>query len=172
MQRESSRESTQTGYESLTKKHFSGAVTCGNPKPVAIYKNHQHTCVMRNLVSLSGSLPFSLERIISSMSPWSFSITTNTFSGVSNMHSRFTMPKWRKPWQRVVRGERRGQIMSNVWKMGWMNLVWKGEKEKPNAAETFNTGEGCHGRAIKCVWTASKSKCLHLLVNHTDFHSH
>ncbi|TNN45686.1 hypothetical protein EYF80_044115 [Liparis tanakae] len=47
---------------------------------------------MRNLVRRSGSRPFSLERIISSMSPCSFSITTNTFSGVSNMHSRFTMP--------------------------------------------------------------------------------
>lgn len=59
---------------------------------------------MRNLVSLSGSLPFSLERIISSMSPWSFSITTNTFSGVSNIHSRFTMPRWRKLWQRKEGG--------------------------------------------------------------------
>ncbi len=59
------------------------------------------TCVMRNLVSLSGSRPFSLDRIISSMSPWSFSITTNTFSGVSNMHSRFTIPKCRRLWERM-----------------------------------------------------------------------
>lgn len=66
-----------------------------------------HTCVMRNFVSLSGSLPFSLERIISSMSPWSFSITTNTFSGVSNIHSRFTMPRWRRLWERE---ERRAEL--------------------------------------------------------------
>lgn len=150
----------------------SGMVTCGNPKPGVICTNHHRTCVMRNLVSLSGSLPFSLERIISSMSPWSFSITTNTFSGVSNMHSRFTMPKWRKPWRRVVRGKRTGQVMSNVWKIGWINLVWRAEKGKPNAGETFNTREGCHVRAIKCVWTTSKSKCLHLLVNYIDFYSH
>ncbi|TNN83065.1 hypothetical protein EYF80_006672 [Liparis tanakae] len=39
-----------------------------------------------------GSLLFSLDRIISSMSPCSFSMTTNTRSGVSNMHSRFTIP--------------------------------------------------------------------------------
>lgn len=68
-----------------------------------ILLGHIHTCVMRNLVSLSGNLPFSLERIISSMSPCSFSITTNTFSGVSNIHSRFTMPRWRKLWERDQR---------------------------------------------------------------------
>lgn len=56
----------------------------------------QRTCVMRNLVRRSGSRPFSLDRIISNMSPCSFSITTNTFSGVSNMHSRFTIPGCRR----------------------------------------------------------------------------
>lgn len=50
------------------------------------------TCVTRNLVIRSGSLLFSLDRIISSMSPCSFSMTTNTRSGVSNIHSRFTIP--------------------------------------------------------------------------------
>lgn len=52
------------------------------------------TCVTRNLVMRSGSLPFSLDSIISNMSPWSFSMTTKTRSGVSNMHSRLTMPGW------------------------------------------------------------------------------
>lgn len=52
------------------------------------------TCVTRNLVIRSGSLLFSLDRIISSMSPCSFSMTTKTRSGVSNMHSRLTMPGW------------------------------------------------------------------------------
>lgn len=87
-----------------------------------------HTWVMRNLVSLSGSLPFSLERIISSMSPWSFSITTNTFSGVSNMHSRFTMPRWRKLWDKDQRGGKgvgeRGhqECYENCFKKkGWMS---------------------------------------------------
>lgn len=55
--------------------------------------------MMRNLVRRSGSRPFSLERIISNMSPCSFSITTNTFSGVSNMHSRFTIPGCRRLWR-------------------------------------------------------------------------
>ena len=54
--------------------------------------------MMRNLVRRSGSRPFSLERIISSMSPCSFSITTNTFSGVSNIHSRLTIPGCRRLW--------------------------------------------------------------------------
>lgn len=40
----------------------------------------------------SGSRLFSLDRIISSMSPCSFSMTTNTRSGVSNMHSKLTIP--------------------------------------------------------------------------------
>lgn len=52
------------------------------------------TWVIKNFVILSGNLPFSLDKIISSMSPWSFSITTNTLSGVSNMHSKFTTPGW------------------------------------------------------------------------------
>lgn len=89
-----------------------------------------HTWVMRNLVSLSGSLPFSLERIISSMSPWSFSITTNTFSGVSNMHSKFTMPRWRKLWDKDQRGGRGvGEREHQEWyencfkKKGWMKNV-------------------------------------------------
>lgn len=75
---------------------------------------HIHTCVMRNLVSLSGSRPFSLERIISSMSPCSFSITTKTFSGVSNMHSRFTIPRWRKLWENGSKEEETGKLGS-VW---------------------------------------------------------
>lgn len=58
----------------------------------------RRTWVMRNLVRRSGSRPFSLERIISSMSPCSFSITTNTFSGVSNIHSRLTIPGCRRLW--------------------------------------------------------------------------
>lgn len=62
------------------------------------------TWVMRNLVRRSGSRPFSLDRIISSMSPCSFSITTNTFSGVSNMHSRFTIPGCRRLWSGVRGG--------------------------------------------------------------------
>lgn len=57
------------------------------------------TWVTRNLVSRSGSRLFSLDRIISSISPWSFSMTTNTRSGVSNMHSRFTMPGWCRFWR-------------------------------------------------------------------------
>lgn len=85
-----------------------------------------HTCVMRNLVSLSGNLPFSLERIISSMSPCSFSITTNTFSGVSNIHSRFTMPRWRKLWERggseqEEKGRRRRNRM--IWKLFWQSRL-------------------------------------------------
>lgn len=59
------------------------------------------TCVTRNLVIRSGSLLFSLDRIISSMSPCSFSITTNTRSGVSNMHSKLTMPGWCRFWGRT-----------------------------------------------------------------------
>lgn len=50
------------------------------------------TCETRNLVMRSGSRLFSLDRIISSMSPCSFSMTTNTRSGVSNMHSKLTIP--------------------------------------------------------------------------------
>lgn len=57
------------------------------------------TWVTRNLVSRSGSRLFSLDKIISSISPWSFSMTTNTRSGVSNMHSRFTMPGWCRFWR-------------------------------------------------------------------------
>lgn len=67
-----------------------------------------HTWVMRNLVRRSGSRPFSLERISSSMSPCSFSITTNTFSGVSNMHSRFTIPGCRRLWGGVWGGAGQG----------------------------------------------------------------
>lgn len=69
-----------------------------SPPPPGGAKTHgvQRTCVIRNLVRRSGSRPFSLERIISNMSPCSFSITTNTFSGVSNMHSRFTIPGCRR----------------------------------------------------------------------------
>lgn len=52
------------------------------------------TCVTRNLVRRSGSRLLSLDRIISNMSPCSFSMTTNTRSGVSNMHSRLTIPGW------------------------------------------------------------------------------
>lgn len=52
------------------------------------------TCMTRNLVRRSGSRLFSLDKIISNMSPWSFSMTTKTCSGVSNIHSRLTMPGW------------------------------------------------------------------------------
>lgn len=40
----------------------------------------------------SDNLPFSLERIISNMSPLSFSMTTKIRSGVSNMRSKLTTP--------------------------------------------------------------------------------
>lgn len=59
-------------------------------------RRYLQTCVTRNLVMRSGSLLFSLDKIISNMSPWSFSMTTKTLSGVSNIHSRFTMPGWCK----------------------------------------------------------------------------
>lgn len=52
-----------------------------------------------NLVIRSGSRLFSLDRIISNISPCSFSITTKTRSGVSNIHSRFTIPGWCKFWR-------------------------------------------------------------------------
>lgn len=52
------------------------------------------TCEIRNLVILSLSLPLGLERIISNMSPFCFSITTKILSGVSNIFSRFTTPGW------------------------------------------------------------------------------
>ena len=50
------------------------------------------TWVTRNFVMRSDSLPFSLERIISNMSPFSFSMTTKIRSGVSNMRSKLTTP--------------------------------------------------------------------------------
>lgn len=52
------------------------------------------TCVTRNLVRRSGSRCLSLDRIMSNMSPCSFSMTTKTRSGVSNMPSRLTIPGW------------------------------------------------------------------------------
>lgn len=61
---------------------------------IRIKKKNLLTCMTRNLVRRSGSRLFSLDKIISNMSPWSFSMTTNTCSGVSNIHSRLTMPGW------------------------------------------------------------------------------
>lgn len=97
-----------------------------------------HTCVMRNLVSLSGNLPFSLERIISSMSPCSFSITTNTFSGVSNIHSRFTMPRWRKLWERggseqEEKGRRRrNRMILKLFEEVLTEQIKQGKKQEQN----------------------------------------
>lgn len=124
-----------------------------------------HTCVMRNLVSLSGNLPFSLERIISSMSPCSFSITTNTFSGVSNIHSRFTMPRWRKLWEREgseeeEKGRRRRNRM--IWKLfeevlteqikqgkkQEQNTRW-GQRQKVNQRQKPQEGNMKHSREQK-----------------------
>lgn len=51
---------------------------------------------MRNLVMRSGSLPLSLDNIISSISPFNFSITTNILSSVSNIRSKLTTPGWDK----------------------------------------------------------------------------
>ena len=47
---------------------------------------------IRYFVSLSDKRPFSLDRIISSISPFNFSITTKILSGVSNILSRLTTP--------------------------------------------------------------------------------
>ncbi len=47
---------------------------------------------MRNLVVLSVNLPLSLDRIISNMSPFNFSMTTNIRSSVSNIRSKLTTP--------------------------------------------------------------------------------
>lgn len=45
------------------------------------------TCVIKNLVHLSSSFPLGLDKIISSMSPRSFSITTNTYnSKIIHLH--------------------------------------------------------------------------------------
>lgn len=50
------------------------------------------TWVIRNLAILSVRRPFSLDNIISNMSPLSFSIMTKIRSGVSNIHSKLTTP--------------------------------------------------------------------------------
>lgn len=55
-------------------------------------------CVMRNLVTRSVKRPLSCDKIISSMSPFNFSITTNIRSGVSNILSKFTTPGCDKFW--------------------------------------------------------------------------
>ena len=49
---------------------------------------------MRNFVILSFKRPFSLDKIISSMSPFSFSMTTKMRSDVSNIPCRFTTLAW------------------------------------------------------------------------------
>ena len=51
------------------------------------------TCVMRYLVIRSESLPLSLDKIISNISPFNFSITTKIRSGVSNILSKLTTPE-------------------------------------------------------------------------------
>lgn len=47
----------------------------------------------------SGSRPSSLDKIISSMSPCSFSMTTKMCSGVSNMPSTRITPGWDRLWK-------------------------------------------------------------------------
>lgn len=78
--------------------HFRNRIRKVKPR-IAVAMAPAPTCVTRNFVIRSGSLLFSLDRIISNMSPWSFSMTTKTLSGVSNMHSRFTMPGWCRFWE-------------------------------------------------------------------------
>lgn len=56
------------------------------------------TCITMKRVMRSGSRPFSLDRIISSMSLWSFSMTTKVHSGVSNMPSSTMTPGWDRLW--------------------------------------------------------------------------
>lgn len=56
----------------------------------------QLTCVIMNLVVRSLNRPLSLDNIISSISPCSFSMTTNIRPGVSNMRSKLTTPGWQR----------------------------------------------------------------------------
>ena len=53
-------------------------------------------CVTKNRVILSDKRPRSLDKIISNMSPLSFSMTTKIRSGVSNIRSKLTTPGWCK----------------------------------------------------------------------------
>ncbi len=115
------------------------------------------TCVMRNLVSLSGSRPFSLDRIISSMSPWSFSITTNTFSGVSNMHSRFTIPKCRRLWERM-----KGQDKEML---GWVSHVVAYLHSWPNVRCPHNQQAHSRFNCVICVHYHSVNTMA--LISHT-----
>lgn len=53
----------------------------------------------------SGSLPSSLDRIMSSMSPCSFSMATKMCSGVSNTPSTKITAGWERPWKQRRQAE-------------------------------------------------------------------
>lgn len=104
------------------------------------------TCVTIKRVLRSGSRPISLDKIISSMSPCSFSMTTKTYCAVSNIPSSRTTPRWDRLWTADTNSMRCMECT------GFFVFVFYSFEEKSPPP-----GWALHSSSVALVWTGSDS---------------